>query len=114
MLCSLGELGLSKHDFLKLWKRHFVIQMPCELGQDVKDVIGFNDTVIDFEITPNRSDCLSVIGLARETSATLGRPLNLHTPKVKGDAKFPLDLKISVEDKNYVLTTVLVLFQMLT
>lgn len=100
MLCSLGELGLSKHDFPEAVENGiFVIQMPCELGQDVKDVIGFNDTVIDFEITPNRSDCLSVIGLARETSATLGRPLNLHTPKVKGDAKFPLDLKISVEDK---------------
>lgn len=100
MLCSLGELGLSKHDFPEAVENGiFVIQMPCELGQDVKDVIGFNDTVIDFEITPNRSDCLSVMGLARETSATLGRPLNLHTPKVKGDAKFPLDLKISVEDK---------------
>ncbi len=100
MLCSLSELGLSKHDFPEAVENGiFVIQMPCELGQDVKDVIGFNDTVIDFEITPNRPDCLSVIGLARETSATLGRPLNLHTPKVKGDAKFPLDLKISVEDK---------------
>lgn len=100
MLCSLGELGLSKHDFPEAVENGiFVIQMPCELGQDVKDVIGFNDTVVDFEITPNRPDCLSVIGLARETSATLGRPLNLHTPKVKGDAKFPLDLKISVEDK---------------
>lgn len=100
MLCSLSELGLSKHDFPEAVENGiFVIQMPCELGQDVKDVIGFNDTVIDFEITPNRPDCLSVIGLARETSATLGRSLNLHTPKVKGDAKFPLDLKISVEDK---------------
>lgn len=99
MLCSLGELGLSKHDFPEAVENGiFVIQTPCELGQDVKNVIGFNDTVIDFEITPNRPDCLSVIGLARETSATLGRLLNLHTPKVKGDAKFPLDLKISVED----------------
>ncbi len=100
MLCSLSELGLSKHDFPEAVENGiFVIQTPCKLGQDVKDVIGFNDTVIDFEITPNRPDCLSVIGLARETSATLGRPLNLHTPKVKCDAKFPLDLKISVEDK---------------
>lgn len=100
MLCSLGELGLSKHDFPEAEENGiFVMQTTCELGQDVKNVIGFNDTVIDFEITPNRPDCLSVIGLARETSATLGRPLNLHTPKVKGDAKFPLDLKISVEDK---------------
>lgn len=100
MLCSLGELGLSKHDFPEALENGiFVMQTTCELGQDVKNVIGFNDTVIDFEITPNRSDCLSVIGLARETSATLGRPLNLHTTKVKGDAKFPLDLKISVEDK---------------
>ena len=47
-------------------------------------VIGADDHVVEFEITPNRPDCLSVIGLAREASATFGRPLKLHTPEVKG------------------------------
>jgi phenylalanyl-tRNA synthetase beta chain len=47
-------------------------------------VIGMDDHVVEFEITPNRPDCLSVIGLAREASATLNLPLNLHKPEVKG------------------------------
>ena len=51
---------------------------------DVAKVIGYDDSVVEFEITPNRPDCLSVIGLAREASATFKRPLKLHTPEVKG------------------------------
>ena len=53
-------------------------------GDDMAKVIGADDHVVEFEITPNRPDCLSVIGLAREASATFGRPLKLHTPEVKG------------------------------
>ena len=53
-------------------------------GDDMAAVIGADDHVVEFEITPNRPDCLSVIGLAREASATFGRPLKLHTPEVKG------------------------------
>ena len=46
------------------------------LGQDIKTVLGLDDIIIDFEITPNRPDCLSVIGLAREVSADFNRPIN--------------------------------------
>ena len=53
-------------------------------GDDIAKVIGYDDSVVEFEITPNRPDCLSVIGLAREASATFHRPLKLHTPEVKG------------------------------
>jgi len=53
-------------------------------GDDIASVIGADDHVVEFEITPNRPDCLSVIGLAREASATFGVPLNLHTPAIKG------------------------------
>ena len=53
-------------------------------GDDMAKVIGADDHVVEFEIPPNRPDCLSVIGLAREASATFGRPLKLHTPEVKG------------------------------
>jgi len=53
-------------------------------GDDIASVIGADDHVVEFEITPNRPDCLSVIGLAREASATFGVPLNLHAPEIKG------------------------------
>ena len=53
-------------------------------GDDMAAVIGADDHVVEFEITPNRPDCLSVIGLAREASATFGKELHLHTPEIKG------------------------------
>ena len=53
-------------------------------GDDIRPIIGYDDHIVEFEITPNRPDCLSVIGLAREISATFRKPLNLHTAAVKG------------------------------
>ena len=54
-------------------------------GDDIKPVIGADDHVVEFEITPNRPDCLSVIGLAREAAATFDAPLSRCTqPEVKG------------------------------
>ena len=53
-------------------------------GDDVAKLIGFDDHVVEFEITPNRPDCLSVIGLAREAAATFGKPLHLHSPVIRG------------------------------
>ena len=56
-------------------------------GDDIKPVIGKDDHVVEFEITPNRPDCLCMIGLAREAAATFNKPLNLHTPVVKEEAE---------------------------
>ena len=53
-------------------------------GDDIRKVLGLDDLVAEFEITSNRPDCLSVIGLARETAATFNRPLTIPEPKVKG------------------------------
>lgn len=73
MLCSLGELGLSTHDFPDAIEDGIlIISDEVTIGQDIKEALGLNDTVIEFEITSNRPDCLSVIGLARETAATFG------------------------------------------
>lgn len=84
MLCSLGELGLTKHDFpYAIEDGIFVLQEDCRLGQDICTAIGLDDVSVEFEITSNRPDCLSVIGLARETAVTFGTPLRLHTPVVK-------------------------------
>ncbi len=90
MLCSLGELGLTAHDFpYAIEDGIFVLGDDCDktLGIDIREAIGLNDTVTEFEITSNRPDCLSVIGLAREAAATFRTPLKLHTPTVKGSGK---------------------------
>ena len=85
MMCSLKELGLTLHDFPYAYEDGlFVIEEPCKPGDDIVPVIGRDDHVVEFEITPNRPDCLSVIGLAREAAVTFGKPLKLHTPVVKG------------------------------
>jgi phenylalanyl-tRNA synthetase beta chain len=85
MLCSLGELGLTKHDFPYAEEDGiFVIQEDCRLGQPIGEALGFDDWKVEFEITSNRPDCFSVIGLAREAAATFHKPFRLHTPAVKG------------------------------
>ena len=102
MMCSLGELGLTAHDFpYAIEDGIFVLQEECELGQDIRSVIDLNDTGVEFEITSNRPDCFSVIGLAREAAATFDKELKLHTPVVKaghGDCAGLLDVKIEAPD----------------
>ena len=86
MLCSLKELGLTLHDYPYAIEDGIWILEEGDVapGTDVRTIIGADDHVVEFEITPNRPDCLSVIGLAREVAATFGKPLTLHTPVVKG------------------------------
>ena len=88
MLCSLGELGLTLHDFpYAIEDGIFILKEECTAGQDIKEVLGFNDTSVEFEITSNRPDCFSVIGLAREVHATFGEPLNIKEPTFKGNSE---------------------------
>lgn len=91
MLCSVKELGLTIHDFPHAIEDGiFILQTDPDLknhltpGADIVPLLGLDDAVVEFEITPNRPDCLSVIGLARETAATFNVPLSLHTPTVQG------------------------------
>ncbi len=104
MLCSLKELGLTTHEFpYAIEEGIFVLCNDPELegklvpGTDIRKAIGFNDHVVEFEITPNRPDCLSVIGLAREASATYDVPMALHEPVVKGGAAGVLTELLDVE-----------------
>ena len=60
-----------------------VLQEDVRPGDDMAGLLGMDDHVVEFEITPNRPDCLCMIGLARETAVTFGRELKLHTPEVK-------------------------------
>lgn len=76
MLCSLKELGYSDNVISKDMREGiFVLNEKYPLGTDIVDILGLNDEVIEFEITPNRPDCLSIVGMARETSATFNVPL---------------------------------------
>ena len=87
MLCSLSELGLTVHDFpYAIEDGIFLIgeDEGAAVGQPVPQALGLDDTAVEFEITPNRPDCLSMIGLAREAAATFDVPLRLHTPAVRG------------------------------
>lgn len=87
MLCSLGELGLTLHDFpYAIEDGIFLLGDDCDrtVGMDIHKAIGLDDTCVEFEITSNRPDCMSVIGLARETAATFGKKADIKEPTFKG------------------------------
>lgn len=92
MFCSVAELGVTVHDFpYAVQDGIFILQNDPDLkpvpGADIKETIGLTDTKVEFEITSNRPDCFSVIGLAREAAATFDKALQLHTPEVKSTGK---------------------------
>ncbi len=100
MLCSLGEMGLTIHDFpYAIEDGIFLIEEDCKIGEDIHTAIGLNDDSVEFEITSNRPDCLSVTGLAREASATFNVPLNIPTPSFKGvDGDINDMLKVDIKN----------------
>ena len=88
MLCSARELGLSEdHGGL--------LELPAEtpLGRDLREVLALDDHLFTLKLTPNRADCLSVLGVAREVSALTGAAMTaLEVPAVPAlsDARFPV------------------------
>lgn len=85
MMCSVQELGYTRYDFpdapedgvyivseALLKEKYSGSAGGNVLGKDIVEVLGINDDVVEFEITPNRPDCLSIVGIARESAATLG------------------------------------------
>ncbi len=85
MFCSIAELNLTLHDMPNAIEDGILILngMDCTPGQDAKELLQLCDSAVEFEITPNRPDCLSVIGLAREAGVTFDLPVNYHKPVVK-------------------------------
>ena len=86
MLCSFAELGLTQNDLPGAYADGIWIlnDEDCKIGEDVNLVIGNDDTIVDFEITNNRPDCYSIIGLAREAAAAFGKTMRHHEPVVHG------------------------------
>ncbi|MDR0890319.1 MAG: phenylalanine--tRNA ligase subunit beta [Oscillospiraceae bacterium] len=98
MLCSINELNLTANDYPDaaedgIW----ILPQDCKVGEDINVVIGNNDTVVDFEITNNRPDCYSIIGLAREAAAAFAVPMRHHEPKVRGGAQGNLFELLDIE-----------------
>ena len=86
MLCSFGELGLTAHDMPGKEENGILIldeSFAPMIGKDIRAALLLSDKVVEFEITSNRPDCLSVIGLARESAVTFDRPLHVPEPTVK-------------------------------
>lgn len=78
MFCSYKELGYPDSVIPKEYKDGVlrIIDENTVLGTDIREVLDLDDTVVEFEITPNRPDCLSIVGMAREIAASFDKKLN--------------------------------------
>ena len=85
-ICTLEDLHAEQKEFPHCIADGIFIlrEEDAEPGLNMAHILGLDDSIVEFEITPNRPDCLSVIGLAREASATFHRPLKLHEPEPHG------------------------------
>lgn len=99
MFCGAEELTIPSA-FVEDHKKDGIYildhQDSFELGMDVRDVLGINDALIEFEITSNRPDCRSIIGIAREAAVTLGKKLKYPEIKVNGsdeEMAFEIDIQ---------------------
>ena len=86
-ICTLADLHAEQREFPNCVEDGILIlHEDCRPGDDMAALLGRDDHVVEFEITPNRPDCLCMIGLAREAAVTFGKPLKLHEPAVRAEA----------------------------
>ncbi|MDR2531429.1 MAG: phenylalanine--tRNA ligase subunit beta [Oscillospiraceae bacterium] len=103
MMCSYNELGLTLEDVPYADPDGILLldndpeADKLQIGTDMLEFLGIKDTAVEFEITNNRPDCLSVIGLAREAGATFNLPVNVKTPEFKS-VEADMDLKVRVDN----------------
>lgn len=94
MLCSGSELGVSRdHSGI------LILPPDAELGQDVVPLLGLDDTILELELTPNRPDCMSMVGIAREVAALTGEELHLPAVDVEGDQDVTMPVRVDIEDQ---------------
>lgn len=94
MMCSQKELGVGEDGANLL-----ILPPDTEVGRDVADVMGLRDTIIDLAITPNRGDCLSVIGMAREVAAITGAEFKDLTPVEEGEEPVEGWIEVEIKDR---------------
>ena len=100
MLCGAEELGIDEHFVNERSKGGIYILNDMEnivIGQDIKEFLLINDAIIDFELTANRPDCRSMIGIAREAAVTIGEKLNYPEIEVKACDE-DIDFEVKVEN----------------
>ena len=105
MICSLGELGLSKSVVPKNYQEGiYVFETEQELGSDVVELLGLNDYILDLSITPNRADALSMRGLTYELGALYNNKVDFKDVE-KEENYEATSLQVSIESdscRNYV------------
>ncbi|MBT2288643.1 phenylalanine--tRNA ligase subunit beta [Paenibacillus albidus] len=105
MICSAKELGLNDKLLPKeLQEGILVLPEDMEVGLDISEVLGLNDEVLEFDLTPNRSDCLSMIGAAYEVSAILAREVNLPNPEadlVEAGGSAVASISVSIKNEEH-------------
>lgn len=102
MLCSPDELGLDAESLpsgVDMVDGIYILDRAYPLGKDIKEVLGLDDKIIEFEITNNRPDCLSILGIAREAAATFGLKMKYPSEEVSGkDGEASDYISASVKD----------------
>lgn len=99
MLCSSKELGIDeKYVDEKSKGGIWLLDKNLELGQDIKEALDIKDAIIEFELTANRPDCMSMIGIAMEVSSTLDKPICFPENKIEGIEE-NFDFEVSSEDE---------------
>ncbi|MDE6182372.1 MAG: phenylalanine--tRNA ligase subunit beta, partial [Eubacteriales bacterium] len=101
MFCSVEELGFTRNDYPEAPEHGiYIFDKEYPLGSCVKEILQIDEDVVEFEITSNRPDCFSILGLAREASATFRKPLNLPKIEFKGELNEKISDLINIEIKN--------------
>ena len=103
MLCSLEELGFSINVIPEKYRDGiFIINEDVNLGEDIRDALGLYGSTVDFEITPNRSDCLSITGLARETAACTDNDFKAPDTTLENECSGDINsmIKVRIDTKN--------------
>lgn len=102
MMCGIEELGSSREMYPEAPEDGvYVFPEDTELGIDAIEALGLHDSVFEYEITSNRVDCYSVMGIAREAAVTFNKPFIAPDVKVKGAGGDVNDyIKVLVEDKD--------------
>lgn len=101
MLCSIEELGFTRNDYPEAPENGiYVFTEPVELGVDVVDLLQMKDEVVEFEITSNRPDCFSMVGLGREAAATFRKPFKYPEIKVEEKGEGNAEDMIAVQIDN--------------
>lgn len=96
MICSVEELGLDKKFFSKeVAEGILVLDEKEQIGTDIRDVLGLNDIILDLALTPNRADCLSMIGVAYEVAAIFD--CEIHLPELKLTNKIDTSNRVKIE-----------------